>query len=176
MSSDRHIYRVSPLIYLVLWGLYLALLVPLPFLAQINGMASGWLWIGILLGGVALQAALSEQVCLDEEGIEVRYPYWVPVWFRRGWGLRWSEIQDLTPRSTGQGGRVYYFTTAEAAYLLPMRVAGFARMAQQVEGYTGLDLQAVRPLAQVWMYSILLGLVLLLASVDAWVLWTVAGA
>ncbi|NCJ05947.1 hypothetical protein GS597_05350 [Synechococcales cyanobacterium C] len=175
MGHNRHVYRTSPLIRLALWGLYLTLLVPLPFLAQVNGMASGWLWVALVAGGVVLQAALSEQIWVDEDGIEVCYPLWVPTWFRPGWRLRWSEIQSLKPRSTGQGGRVFYFTTtAETAYLLPMRVAGFAAMTRQIEDHTGLDLRAVKPLAQIWMYSILLGFVLMLAGVDGWVLWTVS--
>ena len=73
----------------------------------------------------------------------------------------------------GQGGLVYYFlSTSGQAYLLPMRVAGFARLVRQVEAKTGIDTTDVKPLAQPWMYLILLGLTLMLLGVDSWTIWT----
>ncbi len=129
--------------------------------------------LGLVLGGVALQAAMSEQVRLDDQGIHVCYPRWVPTLFRQGWSLKWSMIEDIKARATGQGGRVHYLiNSTETAYLLPMRVAGFARMTRKIEAQTGLAMGNVKPLAQVWMYSILLSFTLLLAVVDVWVLWT----
>jgi hypothetical protein len=69
---------------------------------------------------------------------------------------------------------VYYFVTAERdrAYLLPMRVAGFAELVRQVEAYTTIDTSDVRPLSQPWMYLILLSLTLLLLLVDGWAIAT----
>jgi hypothetical protein len=43
-----------------------------------------------------------------------------------------------------------------------------------VEQYTDLDTRDVQPLAQPWMYLILLGVSLLLLLVDGWTLWTAA--
>jgi hypothetical protein len=132
--------------------------------------------VGIGLGAIALYGGLSEQVVVDETGIAVRYPGWIRWLLRRGWSLTWTEITALKPRSTGQGGLVYYFVTAagDRAYLLPMRVAGFAALVRWVERYTDLDTRDVQPLAQPWMYLILLGVSLLLLLVDGWTLWTAA--
>ncbi len=174
-TPTQSTFRVSPLIWVTLLCLYLALTVPLPFLAQTTGasISANWLLLGIGLGGVALWAALSERVLLDEQGIRVSYPVWVPQFFRRGWSLSWTEIQDLKPRSTSQGGLVYYLlSTSGRAYLLPMRVVGFSRLVRQVEVRTGIDTTAVRPLAQPWMYLILLGFTLVLFFIDGWVFWT----
>jgi hypothetical protein len=41
-----------------------------------------------------------------------------------------------------------------------------------VEAYTGIDTQAIKPLAQPWMYLILLGFTLLLLLMDAWTITT----
>ena len=169
-------FGISPLIRLTLLGLYAALTVPLPFLTQVTSapVPPSWLWVGITLGAIALYAALSERVVLDGEGIQVTYPRWVPGWLRRGWVLPWKEVQALKPRSTGQGGLVYYFLSKSGkAYLLPMRVSGFAKLMQQVQQQTGIDTTDVRPLAQPWMYLILLGLTLMLLAVDSWTIWTV---
>lgn len=170
------IYNISPLIRLSLWLFYFSLITPLPILAHINhvgGITLSSLWIGISLGMVALAAALSEQVHLTEEGMGIEYPNWVPAWFRQGWFLAWQDITAIKPRSTGQGGRVYYLVVPDgSAKLLPMRIAGFAQMTRIIESQTGLKMAKVKPLAQVWMYAILLAFSLLLALADVWILWT----
>ncbi|WP_017718083.1 hypothetical protein [Kamptonema formosum] len=178
MSNDLQepaTFRISPLIRLTLLSLYVALTVPLPFLSGIAGapVPPALLWAGLALGGLALYGALSERVIIDGEGIHVNYPAWVPRFFRRGWSLPWSEVRALKPRSTGQGGLVYYFLSASGkGYLLPMRVVGFAKLVRLVEARTGIDTTDVRPLAQPWMYLILLGFTVLLLVVDAWTIST----
>jgi hypothetical protein len=169
------IFRLSPLIRITLLSLYIALTAPLPFLSQVTAapVPPGFLWIGISIGFVALYAVLTEQVVVDDQGIQVTYPAWVPRFFRKGWFLPWSEVKELKPRTTGQGGLVYYFLSQDGkAYLLPMRVSRFARFVQIVQAKTGIDTTDVRPLAQPWMYLILLGFTLLLLLVDGWAIAT----
>jgi hypothetical protein len=172
------VFRVSPLIRLTLLCLYIALTVPLPFLSKStnSGIPPQFLWLGIGLGGAVLYGALSERVILDEQGIRVTSASWLPRLFRRDWVLSWSDIKALKPRSTGQGGLVYYFLShAGQGYLLPMRVAGFARLVREIQAKTGIDTTDVRPLSQPWMYLILLGLTLLLLLIDSWIIWTAMG-
>jgi hypothetical protein len=177
-SEQRNlsIFRISPLIRLTLMALYLALTIPLPFLSQVSAspVSPVVLWTGIGLGATALFGALSERVIVEEEKIQVAYPRGVPRFFRKGWSLAWTDVKDLKMRTTGQGGMVYYFISqsSEKAYLLPMRVVGFARLVKLVEVHTGIDTTDVRPLAQPWMYLILLGFTLLLFLVDGWTIWT----
>ncbi len=170
-NTSASVFQLSPLIRITLLSLYIALTVPLPFLSQVTAapVPPALLWIGIGIGFVGLYAVLTEQVLVDEQGIQVTYPRWVPRFFRKGWFLPWSEVKELKPRSTGQGGLVYYFLSQDGkAYLLPMRVAGFARLVQIVQAKTNIDTTDVRPLAQPWMYAILLGFTLLLLLVDGW--------
>jgi hypothetical protein len=165
------VFPLSPLIRITLLSLYLALTVPLPFLAKITAapIPPLFLWVGISCGFVLLYAILTERVILDEEGIKVTYPVWVPRFFRPGWSLSWSEVKELKPRTTGQGGLVYYFLSQDGkAYLLPMRVSGFAKFIKIVQAKTGIDTTDVRPFSQPWMYIILLGCTLLLLLVDVW--------
>lgn len=159
-------------------SLYIALTVPLPFLANVTDapIPPVLLWVGMAIGLIALYAALSERVTLDDQGIQVTYAGWVPRFFRQGWSLPWSKVEQLKPRTTGQGGLVYYFVSKdEKAYLLPMRVAGFARLVKIVQEKTGIDTKDVYPLAQPWMYLILLGFTLLLLLVDGWTIATALG-
>ncbi len=171
-----NIFKISPLIRITLLCLYIALTVPLPFLADFtDAPLPAWLlWLGITLGAIAVYAVLSERVIVDEDQIQVTYPTWVPSFFRQGWSLPWKEIDNLKMRTTGQGGMVYYFTspTAEKAYLLPMRVAGFNRLVNLVTEKTGIDTVDVRPLAQPWMYLILFILTMFLWLIDGWTIWT----
>jgi hypothetical protein len=174
-STNTSIFRLSPLIRITLLSLYVALTVPLPFLAQVTAASipPALLWLGISIGLVALYAVLTERVILDDQGIQVTYPTWVPRFFRKGWSLSWSQVKELKPRTTGQGGIVYYFLSQEGqAYLLPMRVAGFTQLVRQVQAKTGIDTTDVRPLAQPWMYFILLIFTLLLLLIDAWTITT----
>ena len=167
-------FRISPLIRITLLLLYGALTAPLPFLASVTqAPVPPWLLaVGIGLGAVGLYGALSQQVIADDDGIRVTYPGWLR-WLRSGWQLPWSQIQALKPRSTGQGGIVYYFvSTDQQAYLLPMRIAGFAQLVGIVETRTGIDTRDVKPLSQPWMYGILLVFTLLLLLVDSWTIWT----
>lgn len=168
----REVFKLSPLIRITLLSFYAALTLPLPFLAEVTAapIPATWLWLGLGLGGIFLYGALSETVCLDEKGISVTYPQWFRWISRKGWCLRWSEIAQLKMRTTGQGGLVYYFITPERdrAYLLPMRVAGFAKMVAMIEAQTKIDTRDIRPLSQPWMYMILFGLTLLLLLVDGW--------
>ncbi|NMG07618.1 hypothetical protein [Brasilonema sp. UFV-L1] len=174
-DNSSSVFRLSPLIRITLLCLYVALTTPLPFLSQVTAapVPPTLLWVGIIVGFIALYAALSERVIVDNEGIQVTYPQWVPRFFRKGWSLPWSEIKELKPRTTGQGGIVYYFLTPERkAYLLPMRVVGFARLVKLVQDKTGIDTTDVYPLAQPWMYLILLVLTLFLLLVDGWAIAT----
>lgn len=175
ISPEINIFRLSPLIRITLLSLYIALTVPLPFLAAVTKtpVPPNLLWIGLGFGAIALYAILTERVILDDKGINVTYAQWVPKIFRRGWFLPWQDITALKPRTTGQGGLVYYFLTKTGqGYLLPMRVAGFAKLVRIVEAKTGIDTKDVRPLAQPWMYFILLGFTLLLLLIDAWTITT----
>ncbi|MBW4443209.1 MAG: hypothetical protein KME10_18605 [Plectolyngbya sp. WJT66-NPBG17] len=174
-SESPDVFRISPLIRLTLLSLYVALTTPLPVLAEAMNapVSSGWLWVGIAIGFIALFGALSERVILDAGGIQVTYPTWVPKFFRKGWQLPWSEVKALKPRSTGQGGLVYYFLSkSEEGYLLPMRVVGFARLVNRVQQETGINTTDVRPLSQPWMYLILLGFTMLLLLIDVWTVST----
>ena len=165
------IFRLSPLVRITLLSLYTALTAPLPILSHVtrSPVPPALLWAGIGLGVIALYAALCERVVLSDRTIAVTYPRWVPSFFRKGWSLDWSDIKKLKPRTTGQGGLVYYFLSNDGkGYLLPMRVAGFTRLVNEVQAKTGIDTKDVKPLAQPWMYLILLGFTLLLLLVDGW--------
>lgn len=175
IDSTPSVFRLSAIVRLTLLLLYAALTVPLPFLASVTQapVPPNLLWLGIGLGAIVLYAVLTERVLVDQHSIQVTYPRWVPRFFRRGWVLPWSDITDLKPRSTGQGGLVYYFLSKTGqAYLLPMRIAGFARLVALVQAKTGIDTRDVRPLSQPWMYLILLGCTVLLLAIDAWTIWT----
>lgn len=176
---DSDSFNISPLIKLTLLSFYTALVVPLPFLAAATNAAIApiWLWVGFAVGGAALFGGLSERVEVDADGIAVTYPVWVRALGRKGWSLQWQDITALKPRSTGQGGIVYYFLhqAQDRAYLLPVRVVGFARLVRYVQAKTNIDTRDVKPLAQPWMYLILLGLTALLLLVDVWTI-TAAGS
>jgi hypothetical protein len=172
-------FRVSPLVRYTLYGLLFVLVFPLPFL-MIHLKTTDALWmtaIGVLVGFVALFGLMSQRVRTDAKGVSVAYAPWVPGFLVKGWSLDWSEVKDIRSRPTGQGGRVHYLVSQDEqqAYLLPMRIAGFARFLRELEAYTGINTTRVKPLAQPWMYLTLLGCVVLMLLMDVWIV-TVAMA
>jgi hypothetical protein len=174
-DSKPMVLRISPLIWVAVLSLYLTLMLPLPFLAQVSNtpVPTSGLMAGIVLGGVVLSMTLTQQVRLDQQGMQVVYPSWVPKFLQQGWSLNWSEIVSLKPRSTGQGGLVYYLVSQTGqAYLLPTRVVGFSRMVSFIQAQTQIDTSLVRPLAQPWMYTMVLLFAVLMGLVDAWVIGT----
>ena len=171
------VFRISAIIRITLLSLYTVLMIPLPFLSKAvqAPVSPTVLWVGIGLGAMILYGLLTEQVIVDELGIQVTYSPWVRVLpgFRKGWSLPWNQIKALKPKTTGQGGLVYYFLAQTGeGYLLPMRMAGFSRFVGIVQAQTGIDTTDVRPLAQPWMYLILFGCSLLLGLVDIWTIST----
>jgi hypothetical protein len=174
--SPVNTFKISPLIRITLFCLYTALTIPLPFLAHVTStQISPYLfWVGIAFGAVIIYGLLSQKVVLDETKIQVTYPTWIPSTIFKGWSLSWNQIAALKMRTTGQGGLVYYLVTPEKdrAYLLPMRIAGFAKMVQIIEQKTGIDTTDIRPLAQPWMYLIMFVCTMLLWLVDGWTIWT----
>jgi hypothetical protein len=177
--SATQIFYISPLIRFTLLLLYVALTLPLPFLASFThaDLPLSVLVGGLILGFIFIYGALSQRVVLDPQGISVGYPGWVRLFlgkFSQSWALLWTEVKALKPRTTGQGGLIYYFLSqAGAGFLLPMRVAGFGRLVARVQAETVIDMSDVRPLAQPWMYLILLLFTLLLLLTDG---WTIAAA
>lgn len=169
---DSLTFPISPLIKITLLNLYFALTIPLPFLVKSTPLDIPlWLIYSLLcLGAIAIFAILSERVTVTEEGIKVSYPRWVSWLWRKGWSLSWSEIDSLKMRTTGQGGLVYYFVSKnrDKAYLLPMRIAGFAQMVRVVQEKTDIDTTDIRPLSQPWMYLFLLFFTFFLWLVDIW--------
>ena len=174
--TSRDQFNLSSIVRITLLSLYVALTLPLPFLAVATQapVPAAWLWLGLGLGLIFLFGVLSERVIVDAAGIQVTYPQWVP--FRSGWQLVWSEITALKPRTTGQGGLVYYLLSQSGqGYLLPMRIAGFARLVARVEAQTGINTRDVKPLAQPWMYLILFGMTVLLLLIDLWTITVARG-
>ncbi len=174
MPKNSSIFQISPLVRITLLSLYISLTIPLPFLAEVTSapVSPSFLIAGLVIGFIILFAVLSEQVILDDEGIKVTYPSWVLGW-RKGWAIAWAEVKALKPRTTGQGGLVYYFLSNDGqGYLLPMRVSGFSRLVAEVQAKTGIDTSDVRPLSQPWMYLILLVFTFLLMLVDIWTIST----
>ena len=144
-------YPIAPLIRLTLITLYLALVLPLPLLAPAPLQA--WLLAALPLGLALVLALLSEEVCLDSDGIRVSHPRWCSWFLRRGWQLAWPEIRALVPVSTSQNGTVYYVMANDRmSFLLPQRVARFEDFLMRFEGATGLKTTTIQRLTPPWTY------------------------
>ncbi len=165
-DSTQECFRLSPLIRGTLISVYLALVLPLPVMAP--AALKPLLWTAAPLGLALVIAMLSEQVQVDEKGINVGHPGWCSWLIRRGWQLQWDQIKRLVPVGTSQGGTVYYLTTADQGHrLLPQRLEHFPRFLSIVEQRTGLNTALIRRLTPPWTYQLLFGLALSMLAIES---------
>jgi len=147
---------------------------PLPALAP--AALQPWLLAALPLGLLLVLAITSEQVELDQQGLRLRHPAWCRWLLRRGWELRWDQVNGLTPVATSQGGRVFYVRTEDgSAYLLPQRVQAFEAFLSRFSRHTGLATGSIGRISPPWTYQLLavLSASLLLAELMAgWALAT----
>jgi len=174
---------MAALIRFTLIGLYLALVLPLPFLAPEPLRTP--LLLALALGLLLVVAATSERVELNESGVRVGYPAWSAWLFRRGWELPWERVQGLTPVTTSQGGRVWYVRstagsggTSPRSFLLPQRVARFEDFLSRFAKASGVDTADVARISPPWTYQLLalLSSALLIGEVIALVITRPEGA
>ena len=175
-SPDATVYPMAPLIRFTLISLYLALVLPLPWLAPAG--LRPLLWLALPLGLLLIVALVSEQVELSASGLRVGHPRWCAWLLRRGWQLRWDQVQGLTPVTTSQGGRVYYVRSQDgSAYLLPQRVQGFEPFLGRFSQATGLDTSSIGRISPAWTYQLLAALcaLMLLGELAGGLWWLQAG-
>ena len=150
-------FALSPLIRFTLLSLYIALVLPLPWLAPAELRLL--MVAGLVLGLVLVLGLLSEQVETDAEGIHVRYPEWIRWLLRRGWFMAWSDVRALVPVGTSQGGTVYYLKAADLRHqLLPQRIERFDRFLCLLSERTTVSTSDIGRLTPPWTYQVLAAL------------------
>ena len=158
-------FLLSPLIRFTLLAVYLALVLPLPALAPTSLQV--WLVVAAGLGLVLVAALLSEQVLVNEAGIQVGYPAWCHWMLQRGWILQWHEIRGLVPVKTSQGGTVHYLKTHDQRHrLLPQRLERFQDFLALVQHHSGVDTSRIGRLTPAWTYQLLAGLAVLMITAE----------
>jgi hypothetical protein len=164
--ADALQFGMAPGIRFTLLTLYLALVLPLPWMAPQTLRLP--LLLAVPLGMAIVLAISSERVELTADGIQVAHPAWCAWWLKRGWSLPWRAISGLTPVGTSQGGRVFYLRTRGSgqAYLLPQRIERFDVFLEQVGRLGGLDCAAVGRLTPPWTYRLLAVLSAILLLVE----------
>ncbi|MEO1002862.1 MAG: hypothetical protein AAFX65_07110 [Cyanobacteria bacterium J06638_7] len=168
-------HPMAPLIRFTLIGLYLALVLPLPW--QASAALGPLLWGAVAVGLVLVVALTSERVEIDARGIRVGHPAWCAWWLRRGWQISWPAVTAITPVSTSQGGRVYYLRSGDGAFLLPQRVARFEAFLAGVAAHSDLDTSGIGRISPPWTYRLLAVLsALMLTGELIWGLTLLAGS
>ena len=160
-TCETECFRLSPLIRFTLLSLYAALVLPLPFVAPAEWRVL--MTAGLGLGLLLIVGLLSEQVETDENGLAMQYPRWIRWLLRRGWSMRWEDVQELVPVGTSQGGTVYYLkATGLKHQLLPQRIERFDRFLTLLDQKTAVSTTGIGRLTPPWTYQLLAGLALLM--------------
>jgi len=165
------LHGMQPLIRGTLIALYLALVLPLPWLAP-DGLRLP-LALALPLGALLVLAITSEQVQWDGNGLQVGpapWCRWLPL--RRNWQLEWQSITAIVTVGTSQGGSVYYLKCRDGqAWLLPQRITGFDVFLAQLSRATGLDTSRIGRLTPPWTYQLLAVLCVLMLVAEGAGFW-----
>ena len=132
--------------------LYLALTIPIPFIA-IDKFKN--LSIAIfVLGFYLIINILSDYVEICDEKISYRTSLISKTFGKKNWNICWKVIKLIKSLPTSQGSKVYYFNTRKGDnYLIPQRLDNFEKFLLIISRKTGIDVKDLSYISPLWTYK-----------------------
>ena len=135
-------------------SLYLALTIPIPFLAiddlKILSIFS------FILGLYLIINITSDYVEISNNKISFRTSTISKALGKKDWEIFWRDIRVIKSLPTSQGSKVYYFNTYnDDNFLIPQRVENFQEFLLIVSKKTGIDMSEISYLSPLWTYKLL---------------------
>ena len=135
-------------------SLYLALTIPIPFIA-IDKLKI----ISILtfvLGLYLIINITSDYVETCNNKISYKTSFISKFLGRKNWEISWKDINLIKSLPTSQGSKVYYFNTNKGDnILIPQRVENFERFLSVVSQNTGINIKEISYISPLWTYKLL---------------------
>ena len=144
-------------------SLYLALTIPIPFIA-IDKLKIPSISI-FLLGLFLIINITSDHVETCNNKISYKTSFISKALGRKNWEISWEDIKLIKSQPTSQGSKVYYFNTNKGDnYLIPQRVENFERFLSIVSQNTGINVKEITYISPLWTYKLLTTLSVLMVS------------
>ena len=135
-------------------SLYLALTIPIPFIAidklKILSICT------FVLGLYLIINITSDYVETFNNKISYKTSFISKALGRKNWEISWKDIKLIKSQPTSQGSKVYYFNTNKGDnYLLPQRIENFEIFLSIVSQNTGINIKEISYISPLWTYKLL---------------------
>ena len=135
-------------------ALYLALTIPIPFIAIDNLKILAI--FTFVLGLYLIFNITSDYVETCNNKISYKTTFFSKALGRKNWEISWKDIKLIKSQPTSQGSKVYYFNTNKGDNLLiPQRIENFEKFLEIVSKNTGMTLNEISYLSPLWTYKLL---------------------
>ena len=135
-------------------SLYLALTIPIPFIA-IDKLKIPSISI-FVLGLYLIINITSDHVETCNNKISYKTSLISKALGRKNWEISWKDIKLIKSQPTSQGSKVYYFNTNKGDnYLIPQRVENFERFLSIVSQNTRINVKEISYISPLWTYKLL---------------------
>ena len=135
-------------------SLYLALTIPIPFIA-IEKLKIHSIFI-FVLGLYLIINITSDYVETSHNKISYKTSFISKALGKKNWEISWKDIKLIKSLPTSQGSNVYYFNTNKGDnFLVPQRVENFERFLFIISKKTGMDIKNISYLSPLWTYKVL---------------------
>ena len=135
-------------------SLYLALTIPLPFIA-IEKLKIPSIII-FALGLFFINNITSDYVETCSNRISYKTSFISKFLGKKNWEISWKDIKLIKSLPTSQGSKVYYFNTFQGDnFLVPQRVENFEKFLLIVSKNTGVDIDEISYISPLWTYKLL---------------------
>ena len=152
-------------------SLYLALTIPIPFIAidKLKIPSISTFVIGLYL----IINITSDYVETSNNNISYKTSFISKALGRKNWEISWKDIKLIKSQPTSQGSKVFYFNTNKGDnYLIPQRIENFERFLSIVSQNTGINIKEISYISPLWTYKLLttLSVLMVIGEIYAFVI------
>ena len=152
-------------------SLYLALTIPIPFIAidKLKILSISTFVLGLYL----IINITSDYVETCNKKISYKTNFISKALGRKNWEISWKDIKLIKSQPTSQGSKVYYFNTNKGDnYLIPQRIENFERFLSIVSQNTGINIKEISYISPLWTYKLLttLSVLMVIGEIYAFVI------
>ena len=152
-------------------SLYLALTIPIPFIA-IDKLKIPSISI-FVIGLYLIINITSDHVETCNNKISYKTSFISKALGRKNWEISWKDIKLIKSQPTSQGSKVYYLNTNKGDnYLIPQRIENFEKFLSIVSQNTGIDIKEISYISPLWTYKLLtvLSVLMVIGEIYAFVI------
>ena len=135
-------------------SLYLALTIPIPFIAidKLKILSVSVFVLGLYL----IINITNDYVETCQNKISYKTSFISKALGKKNWEISWKDIKLIKSLPTSQGSKVYYFNTFKGEnFLVPQRVENFEKFLLIVSSNTGITRNKISYISPLWTYKLL---------------------